>query len=129
MALSLGDYVEVYGCDCGIRDCSNGMSGEVDNIDEHNVSVRNVGIWHEQYLRLVKPKNNNNTMNLKENFVMAFLPEPEKSLRKAGITNGDGILTDDGVKVFLTWLLKKQAQPFVDEVVADILKDNKDTNC
>ncbi len=65
--------------------------------------------------------------NIKEKFVLALTKEPQKSFRKAGITNGDDLLTDEGTKVFLTWLLhKKYADEFKTEVVDDLLEEEKD---
>lgn len=70
--------------------------------------------------------NNKKSMeNLKEKFITAFLAEPEKSFRKAGITNGDGVLTAEGQEVFLTWLLKKHGDDFKKEVVDVLLEDEK----
>ncbi len=60
-----------------------------------------------------------------ERFAIAVLPEPDKSFRKAGITNGDGILTSQGSAVLLTWLLKKHGKEFNDEVVSELLKKDK----
>jgi len=69
----------------------------------------------------------NNKMKTTEKFVLAFKSEPEKSFRKAGLTNGDDLLTEDGVKIFLGWLLRKNGDDFKNEVVDDLLKDdNKD---
>ncbi len=67
-----------------------------------------------------------NNMNLKEKFVAAFLSEPEKSFRKTGITNGDGLLTEDGKTVFLSWLLKSNGEKFKTEVVDELLKEDKE---
>jgi len=65
-------------------------------------------------------------MNLKEKFAIAITPEPYKSMRKVGIINGDNVLTDDGSKIFLSWILKKHAEEFktdvVDGLVNDVLK-------
>jgi hypothetical protein len=74
-------------------------------------------------------KNNNKSilMNIKEKFVLALTKEPQKSFRKAGITNGDDILTDEGTKVFLSWLLhKKYADEFKTEVVNELLKKEEE---
>jgi len=68
------------------------------------------------------------TMNIKEKFILAITPEPQKSFRKAEITNGDNILTDDGAKIFLTWLLEKNADAFKKEVVDDLLKEKDKEN-
>lgn len=65
-------------------------------------------------------------MNLKEKFVLSLTPEPKKSFRKAGITDGDDVITEDGAKVFLTYLLhNKFSAEFKKEVVDDILKDKE----
>lgn len=64
-----------------------------------------------------------NQMSIKEKFITAFLKEPEKSFRKAGITNGDGFLTEDGVQVFLAYLLSQNGAAFKTAVVDDLLKD------
>lgn len=81
-------------------------------------------------LELIEDNNKKNNMsiniNLKEKFALAMTPEPQKSFRKAGITNGDDLLTDDGQKVFLSWLLKQNADTFKKEIVDDLLKEEKD---
>ena len=67
-------------------------------------------------------------MSIIESFAQLVKSEPQKSFRKAGITNGDDLLTDEGVKVFLTWLLNKNANEFKEEVVTPLLvelKENK----
>ena len=71
-----------------------------------------------------------NTMkNLTESFALALTPEPQKSFRKAGITNGDNILTDEGVKIFLTWVLGKNADAFKKEIVDNLLAEQKAEKC
>lgn len=70
----------------------------------------------------------NKTMNIKEKFALAFKSEPEKTFRKAGVTNGDDYLTDDGQKIFLSWLLKKYGVEFKKEVVDELVKEDKDEN-
>lgn len=71
-------------------------------------------------------KQTNNMPKLLNKFQNIFLQEPEKSFRKAGITGEDGMLTDEGQEVFLTWLLKKNGDAFKTEVVEPILADQKD---
>lgn len=67
-------------------------------------------------------------MNIKEKFVLALTSEPQKSFRKAGITNGDDLLTEDGLKIFLSYLLhKKFADDFKKEVVDELLKEEEKT--
>lgn len=106
--------------------------GEV--YDLERVASRSGALLGERYYRefcdyqwtLVKTNNNNTIMDLKNKFVSIFLTEPEKSFRKSGVTNGDGILTPEGQEVFLTWLLKKHGTEFKTEVVDEILKEGDD---
>jgi hypothetical protein len=81
--------------------------------------------YSECYLELIS-SNNQITMDLKEKFTLAFKSEPNKSFRKAGITNGDDFLTEEGQQVFLGWLLHKHGDDFKKEVVDDLLKGNED---
>jgi len=70
--------------------------------------------------------NEEKNMNVREKFILAVTPEPKKSFRKAGITDGDDFLTDEGVKVFLTWLLhNKYSAEFKKDVVDDILEEQR----
>lgn len=84
----------------------------------------------ERYYKIITGASNNKSTgqimaDVMNSFVMAFLSEPEKSYRKAGITNGDGILTDTGMKIFLTWLLTKNPE-FKAQVVDGLLADMKE---
>lgn len=68
----------------------------------------------------------NNQMGIKEAFVLALTSEPKKSFRKAGITNGDDLLTEDGQKIFLTWLLHtKHSDEFKTGVVDGLLAEQE----
>ncbi len=71
-------------------------------------------------------KINSNSMTIKEKFLLAFKTEPEKSFRKAGITNGDDLLTEEGQVIFLSWLLKKSGEEFKKEVVDGLLAEEKE---
>lgn len=81
------------------------------------------GDWAAEYFTLANLTLDN--MSLLEKAALAFKKEPEKSFRKAGVTNGDDILTDEGTKVFLGFLLKKHGEEFKKEVVDPILKESK----
>lgn len=98
--------------------CSYGSKADYSDYPSH------LFITAEKYLA-----NNSNikekTMTIKEKFVLALTKEPQKSFRKAGITNGDDLLTEEGGKIFLTWLLNKNADDFKKEVVDGLLADNK----
>ena len=63
--------------------------------------------------------------SLLEKAAIAFKNEPEKSFRKAGITDGDDLLTEDGVKLFLSFLLRKYGAEFKKEVVDPLLVEEK----
>lgn len=68
----------------------------------------------------------NKTMNIKEKFVLALTKEPQKTFRKAGITNGDDLLTTDGQNIFLSWLLHtKHAEEFKKDIVDGLLAEQK----
>lgn len=76
---------------------------------------------YESELRLVNSKNI--IMNIVEKFKNSFIQEPERTFKKAGITNGDGILTSDGRDIFFAWLLKQNADKFKAEVVDELIKE------
>jgi len=78
--------------------------------------------FKEEDLELVN-NNNNKNMNIKEQFVLALLPEPQKSFRKVGITNGDNLLTDEGMRIYLSWRLMKDAVEFKKEIVDDMVAE------
>ena len=68
-------------------------------------------------------------MNIKEKFILSLTSEPKKTFRKAGITDGDDLLTDEGQKVFLTWLLhSKFAEEFKKEVADELVENIKNKN-
>lgn len=55
--------------------------------------------------------------NLKEKFLNLLTPEPAKSFRKAGVTNGDNLLTPEGQELFLNWMFGQNQDLFKKEVV------------
>lgn len=59
-------------------------------------------------------------MGIKETFLRGLMSEPQKTFRKAGITNGDNLLTQEGTEVFLNWLFQKNSDAFKTEV-ADVI--------
>lgn len=66
---------------------------------------------------------NNIITNMIEKFKDMFTSEPEKSLKKAGLLE-NGMVTDDGVKMYITWLMKEDTT-FLDKVVKELIKDEK----
>jgi len=80
--------------------------------------------YYQRCLKLIK---NNMAINLKEKFTLALTKEPMKTFRKAGITNGDNLLTEEGVTIFLSWLLDtKYADEFKKDIVDGMLKDKEE---
>lgn len=106
------------------------ISGRVFTISDIDFSMSVVwdngmknGAYSAYDLELI---NNNIIMNLKEKFVLALTSEPKKSFRKAGITNGDDMLTEEGTGIFLTWLLhSKYAEEFKKDVVEGLLEEKE----
>lgn len=80
--------------------------------------------WDEAHLEIIKSSKSN--MNIINKFSQLFLKEPQKSFRKAGITDDTDMLTEDGQKVFLTWLLKQNEEKFNTEVVQPLLVEDKE---
>lgn len=85
--------------------------------------------WDPSYFDLVEPASNQsfnpNNMGLLDKFALLLKNEPQKSFRKAGITNGDDILTSEGQTLFLTWLLGKHEGEFLKDVVSPILEEDE----
>lgn len=63
--------------------------------------------------------------NMKEKFIQLFLSEPTKSLRKSGLINGDNIATDEGVKLYVSYLMTNDTK-FNADVVQAMLKKDQD---
>lgn len=82
--------------------------------------------FHEHTLQLIKSNPIINSMTLMDKFAMLMKGEPEKSLFKAGITNKDYTLTEEGHEVFMQWLLKKFGADFKTEVVDKLLEAEKE---
>lgn len=83
-------------------------------------------VWAFEYqLELIRKKNV--MENVMEKFEMTFKKEPMRSFRKAEITNRNDILTDDGAKIFLSWLLQKHGNEFKKEVVDELLEKTEKT--
>lgn len=74
--------------------------------------------WCDEELEFYNKQN----MNIKEKFLISLKSEPHKSFRKAGITNGDDMLTDEGREIFLGYLLSKYGDDFKKDVVDELLK-------
>lgn len=62
-------------------------------------------------------------LNLVEKVALLFTKEPQKSFRKIGLTNGDDMITPEGAKIVLQWLLTKHADEIKKEIVDPLLKE------
>jgi hypothetical protein len=71
---------------------------------------------------------NNNFMV--EGLIAAFkgltVGEPQKSFRKLGITDEQDLMTTDGSRIFLSWLLTRYADDFSKEVVDGLKKQDEE---
>lgn len=111
-----------WGSDC--------YRGDLTIIDENHNNL--TGFTTQYLINNFVDENNNKQQktfmeNIKEKFVVLITPEPKKSFRKAGITDGDDLLTADGEKIFLTWLLhNKYADEFKKDVVDGIIKEKEE---
>lgn len=62
---------------------------------------------------------------LRDQFALSLVKEPQKSFRKAGITDNNDMLTDEGMRIFMSWLLhNKHADEFL-KTVTDITEPPK----
>lgn len=96
---------------------------------------KNTGYWYqfedqtwawEEELKLIG--NNHKNMNIKEKFITSLLPEPEKTFRKLGITDSDGLLTSEGRDIYLSWRLKQDKVQFNTDVATPMLAE-QDSEC
>lgn len=128
MKFKIGDRVRVVrgpveesvGSCCGVYSKREGVITSTGGLDYGHIQIDNSVCYQPEQLELITT-----TMDIKEKFQLAFKSEPEKSFRKAGVTNGDDYLTDDGQKIFLSWLLKKHGAEFKTEVVDSLLEEEK----
>lgn len=65
-------------------------------------------------------------MSLVKKFSDLFVQEPKKSFRNVGVTDSSDMLTEDGQKVFLSWLLSKNQDAFKTEVVDKIIETSNE---
>jgi len=125
---NIGDRVEC------LANCNKGKKGTIVKICADRVYVKyddcseGNSVKPSKYYKLISCDKTNNVVgktmsSLKEAFVMAFLGEPEKSFRKAGITNGDGLLNCEGRELFENWLFQQNKDKFNSDVVQPILAD------
>lgn len=106
-------------------DRDDGVSGNgtyIFNKDRNGWSVSRLGGEWNYKLILIEKQN----MNLKESVLLALTKEPFKSLRRAKITNGDDMLTEEGRELFINWLFRMNVKTFVvDEAIKEALDEVK----
>src|SRR6185369_14303435 len=129
MKFKVGDRVRQIVSGWNTSPYDNEKEAVVLEVENDKIRIREIGTWalvttewrNERGFELISI--NQSTMDIKEKFQLAFKSEPEKSFRKAGVTNGDDYLTDGGQKIFLSWLLKKNGADFKKEVVDSLLEE------
>ena len=124
----IGDKVRrINSCNEGVNEGDIGFitslyTSSGDDYCTLNIGNHGVNCGHSlKNIELIET--NNKITNMKEKFIQMFLKEPQKSFRKAGITNGDGLITEDGATLLLSWLLDKNADTFKIEVVDGLLAE------
>lgn len=99
---------------------NNGKFGIVRSVDHASVYITYddgcegecfLATAHECY-KIVKQAKPTIMENIKEKLKIMLTPEPKKTFRTLGITNGDNELTDEGVEIFLQYLLDKNQDDF-----------------
>ena len=86
-------------------------------------SYRGVLIDDSTSLINSKEKTMDDSKTLQEKFALLLTTEPQKSFRKLGITDGNDLLTTEGTRIFLSWLLKEKfAEDFKKDVVDRMIK-------
>lgn len=101
-----------------VRDMGSSSTGEFKDQNSSRFQIH--------YKNIIKINNNNIMSDIKTKFATMFLAEPKKTFRKAGITNGDNILTEDGKTVFLGYLLEKFGDDFKKDVVDPMTKEDEE---
>ena len=79
----------------------------------------------DNYIKSIKKTMETTPTSVMEKFKTALLPEPEKTFRKLGITNGDNILTTEGTQLFLNWLFQGNKEKFNEEIVSKLVEEEK----
>lgn len=92
----------------------DGIIGRYNDICDYYVI--NGDHFKEKDLEFINEESIIKNMTLKQKFTNMFITEPKKSLIKAGLMDTEGIATDDGVKVYVGYLMMKDAT-FKSEVV------------
>ncbi len=111
---------------CGyVLDNEGGTKGTPCNCGKHNWTTAQKG----RNVEIIKSSSSKTVMetitSLTSSFVNLFTTEPMKSFKKAGIVDGDNLLTKEGEKVFINWLFSKNQEAFNTEVVQPILAEKE----
>lgn len=125
---SIGDRVKYVGNNSGehMSDDNLGDIGIITSIDCNNpVVLQDDGTKYYPYEHNLELITNKTIMtNVKEKFIGLFTKEPEKSYIKAGLMDNDKIATEDGIRVFVSYLMTK-SDDFKSEVVDKMLKEEE----
>lgn len=108
--------------------CFLGREGKISGVWDCNYCIdidSDRFYWSEKWLELIESNNKVTNMNIIQKFALALKAEPQKSYQKAGITDSSDMLTEDGTKIFLTYLLNKDTD-FKTQVVDELLKEVKE---
>ena len=126
--MKIGDKVTILGKSYGEKLSMSGFEiGDISNITNvysthDKIYSIDGSLFLQQDLELI----NNKTImtNVKEKFIGLFTKEPEKSYIKAGLMDNNKIATEDGIRIFVSYLMTK-SDDFKTEVVDKMLKEEK----
>lgn len=120
------DKGKIYTLEEYLMDSANGKYWIFEEKNSHGIQDK----WAFEFQMELINKSDNvaKNMGLTEKFLSSLKKEPEKSWRKAGITNGDDIPTDEGMKLICTVLLQtnEDIRKEMAKIAKDILEDEKD---
>lgn len=80
----------------------------------------------DEHLQAYKNYKNKMSTNIIEKIKLAKVPEPDKSLVKAGITDIDGSFTEEGLSILHDFLRSKFGEDLKKVYADDIIKEQED---
>lgn len=99
------------------------FNGKVGKLDPRSRGFKYSYAVYEASIKLIEESKNN--MNIKSIYKNITRKEPERSFVKAGITDSNDELTQEGKDLFLSFLLEQHKDEFNKTVVQPILEEQK----
>lgn len=119
----VGDKVKVVGIPY-----YDGMYGIVSRVSGQNAYIGTICFAPSNLQKVTKFSTKGSSGSLLDMFKASFKKEPEKSFNKAGVTDAEDMLTDEGNALFINWFFKKNQDAFKKEVVDPIIEEMKNSD-